>query len=40
MMNSLWKSMVRQNNSLDSLAPLARETQVASQLELHQTRKT
>ncbi len=27
MMNSLWKSMVRLNNSLDSLAPLARETQ-------------
>ncbi len=40
MMNGLWKPMVRQNHALDSLAPLARQTQVAAELELHQTRKT
>ncbi len=40
MMNGFWKPMVRHNNSLTSLAPLAREIQVASELELLQTRKT
>ncbi len=40
MMNGFWKPMVLHNNSLTSLAPLARETQVASEPELLQTRKT